>query len=258
MDQKEVIGALKIFSFLLYFILWIYFEVKEFDSHMSKSFSINIIFGFAFALSIIFFCTEIAVLSAGKGAIITNSCCIIVTYLTLSLVYSGVVSIGDLYLGKVHPALIILLWIISMLSLIQIIISAKELTYWQFFKIVKILFIVVYLIDYIIYTPYIIKTYNGERYSKYYAINIFIVFIIGIIDLILDLITYFVIKLFNTVTISFIILITLSPILFTFIYFGVAFSNIYFLLEGTYTMIDGLIWAILISSFVEIVFFLNS
>ncbi|CAG8761360.1 699_t:CDS:1, partial [Racocetra fulgida] len=58
-EASVVISVLKIISFLLYFALWIYFEVKEFGSYTSKSFSINIILGFAFALSIIFFCAEL-------------------------------------------------------------------------------------------------------------------------------------------------------------------------------------------------------
>ncbi|CAG8719503.1 1931_t:CDS:1, partial [Racocetra persica] len=104
MDQEEasiVISVLKIISFLLYFALWIYFEVKEFGSYTSKSFSINIILGFAFALSIIFFCTELlSLLSGDENTISGNSYCIVFTYLTLALAYSGAVSIGDINVGK--------------------------------------------------------------------------------------------------------------------------------------------------------------
>ncbi|CAG8603949.1 5445_t:CDS:2 [Dentiscutata erythropus] len=146
-EATKAIGVLKIILFLLYFILWIYFKVNEFDSHTSKSFTINIILAFAFAFSIIFFCTEIVVL-------------------------------------------------------------AEE---------------------------------EDEA-----------VFITAILNLVFELFVMFWVNV-STDEISFAIFCKLSLILFTFIYFGAAFSNIYFLSEETYSMIDGLIWVILTSSFVETV-----
>ncbi|CAG8484598.1 5390_t:CDS:1 [Dentiscutata heterogama] len=279
MDHKstlKVISLLKILSFLLYFILWIYFEVNEFKFYELKSNSANLILTIAFAFSIIFFCTETisAYIIKGLGGwFIANCWMTLFIYFILPLVYSDIVNVGYFEVGKVLPALIVLLWIIQMLSLTQIIIINIHVKpdYLLICKIIKLLFITIYLIDYIIWVsmevsidktnerydisyfgvPEAKNSFTNEKYKIYHFSNLIVVSIVGFSNFLFE-----VVKACTNQNISFIG--NLFPILFTFIYFGVAFSNILFLTEITYIMLDGLIWIILICSFVEIVFWLNN
>ncbi|CAG8760761.1 26186_t:CDS:1, partial [Racocetra persica] len=123
---------------------------------------------------------------------IVNNWIIIFTYLILSLSYNGAIRIENLSAGKVFPALIVLLWIIPILSLIQIVITIAKPTFLEFCKIIKALFIINYLIDYTIleskHGPN--PSFGDERYEKYHSKNLLVVCIAGILNLVFEIIMF--------------------------------------------------------------------
>ncbi|RIB04395.1 hypothetical protein C2G38_2120769 [Gigaspora rosea] len=261
-----IINVLKIIALLFYIILWIYqAAITQFKDILNDSDNNiqneKIIMAVAFFLSICFLLVEFTFIFIFikskkfylvKRRMIVNFS-IFLMYLALSLVLNILFGMEFLIWNE-HSVMIVLLWIIPIVSLIEFIscrprwFKFGDVTIDVIFKSVKILFIILYLIIFIIQRTLF---EDSRSNSPHYKTNLFIAFITGPFNLLIE-ICFITHSLFQDLQQQNIIH-RLFLIIFFTIYCCIAFSNYYFLLNDVYSVLDGLIYVIAAFCLLEIV-----